>query len=132
MLFTKETDYAIRIIRALHDGKKRTIAEICEMENIPKAFAYKVIKKLDKAGYVGCIRGCTGGYYLRKSPENITLYDVVVIIEPDFAVMNCIYNDCTKKEGDNACRVHIELTRIQEGVKDLLSQNSLLKILQNK
>ena len=42
MLFTKESDYAIRVIRALQDGGKKTIKELCELEQIPSAFGYKI------------------------------------------------------------------------------------------
>lgn len=129
MLFTKETDYGIRMIRALHDGKRHKISEICETENIPQAFAYKVVKKLDNAGIVSCYRGINGGCSLNVSPMEITLYDVVMAIEPDFAVMACIYNSCENNTDDKHCKVHYELERIQAAVKDLLTQKSLYQIL---
>ena len=46
MLISRETDYALRILRALSDGKKRSIEEICSLEATPKQFAYRIIKKL--------------------------------------------------------------------------------------
>lgn len=46
MLFTKESDYAIRVIRALQDGGKKTIKELCELEQIPSAFGYKILQKM--------------------------------------------------------------------------------------
>ena len=42
MLFTKESDYAIRIVRALRSGEKIRAIDICECEEIPEAFAYKM------------------------------------------------------------------------------------------
>lgn len=50
MLFTKESDYAIRVIRALQDGGKKTIKELCELEQIPSAFGYKILQKMNKSG----------------------------------------------------------------------------------
>lgn len=44
MLISRETDYALRILRALSDGKKRSIEEICSLEATPKQFAYRIIK----------------------------------------------------------------------------------------
>ena len=46
MLFTKESDYAIRVIRALQDGGKKTIKELCELEQIPSAFGYKILEQI--------------------------------------------------------------------------------------
>ena len=52
MLFTKESDYAIRVIRALQDGGKKTIKELCELEQIPSAFGYKILQKMNKSGLI--------------------------------------------------------------------------------
>ena len=52
MMITRESDYGVRIIRALKDGGLMTIGQICERECIPKQFAYKILKKLELAGLV--------------------------------------------------------------------------------
>ena len=49
MMITRESDYGVRIIRALKDGGLMTIGQICERECIPKQFAYKILKKLELA-----------------------------------------------------------------------------------
>ena len=49
MLFTRESDYAIRVVRALKDGEKKSIRQICAVEEIPEAFCYKIVKKLEHA-----------------------------------------------------------------------------------
>ena len=46
MLVTRETDYAIRALRALSDGNKKTLADICRLEVVPQQFGYKILKKL--------------------------------------------------------------------------------------
>ena len=40
MIITKETDYALRILRVLLDGEKHSVAEMSETELIPTQFAY--------------------------------------------------------------------------------------------
>ena len=39
MIITKETDYALRILRVLLDGEKHSVAEMSETELIPNQFA---------------------------------------------------------------------------------------------
>ena len=46
MLITRETDYALRILRTLSDGKSYTAGELAERESLPQKFAYKILKKL--------------------------------------------------------------------------------------
>ncbi len=130
MLFTKESDYAIRVVRALKDGRKRNIREICEREQIPEAFAYKITRKLNRAGLVSIRRGAGGGYVLGRPLAEITLYDVVTAIEPDFAVLECIHHFCDRQERKECCRVHHEMLNIQNRVEELLKEKSLYEILE--
>lgn len=44
MVITRETDYALRILRALLDGKLHTAGQIAQDELLPQAFAYKILK----------------------------------------------------------------------------------------
>ena len=52
MMITRESDYAIRIIRALKDGELLPLEQICQRELVPKQFAYKILKKLERSGLV--------------------------------------------------------------------------------
>ncbi|WP_408609060.1 RrF2 family transcriptional regulator [Aminipila terrae] len=61
MLITRETDYALRILRALADGQQLTSADICQREILPQNFVYKILKKLNKSGIVYIARGAEGG-----------------------------------------------------------------------
>ena len=56
MLITRETDYALRILRALAPGSCLTVGEIAEKESLPHKFTYKIMKKLEKAGIIRIIR----------------------------------------------------------------------------
>ena len=64
MLFTKECDYAIRIMRALSSGELISVSRICEMEHLPSAMTYKITRKLEKSGFLKSCRGTNGGYAL--------------------------------------------------------------------
>ena len=61
MLITRETDYALRILRALAPGSCLTVGEIAEKESLPHKFTYKIMKKMEKAGIIRIIRGVNGG-----------------------------------------------------------------------
>ena len=61
MIMTRESDYAVRILRALAGGEKMTVGGICEAEVVPGQFDYKILEKLAKCGYLGIFRGAEGG-----------------------------------------------------------------------
>jgi Rrf2 family protein len=132
MLITRETDYGMRIIRALIKMEKMTVTEICKQEQIPASFTYKILKKLDKSGLVTVIRGAKGGYQLSKNPAEITMLDILMAIDGDVLInkcqakgYQCEYVECTK---DN-CRYYQELVRVQKIVEEELSRFSIKEIL---
>ncbi len=83
MLFTKECDYAIRIMRALSSGELISVSRICEMEHLPSAMTYKITRKLEKSGFLKSCRGTNGGYALNLKLAEISLYDLCAAIDPD-------------------------------------------------
>lgn len=129
MLITRRSDYAMRICRVLHDGKVHNVREICQAEEIPKAFAYKILRELEMAGLVKSERGNQGGYYLNRPLSELTLYDVVNITEDDLAILHCMKEECNRNPDNMPCKVHQEIERIQNILIDELKKKTIEEIL---
>lgn len=131
MLLTRESDYAVRIVRALKNGEKQAVKSICAKEDIPEPFTYKILKKLEKASIVKAIRGAQGGYYLSRSLNELTLEDIIVAIDSDLAITQCTTKNsvCIRNEVLAPCTVHSELLRIQEILMKELKSKTLAEIL---
>ena len=133
MVISRETDYAVRIIRALSRGGRKTIDDICQCEHIPRQFGYKILKKLEKSGLVRISRGAGGGYALAVDTGSITLFDIYKSIEGELLLSDCLDRefDCPMRgRGKGICGVHKELGRIQELFLGHLKEKSLAEILQ--
>lgn len=131
MLITRECDYAIRIIRALSSGEIANIQTICGQEQITSAIAYKIARKLEKAGFLKSYRGSTGGYALNCDLEKTTLYDILTIIDPELLLIECMQSgyECTLNLPRRPCLVHREFSRIQSKLNQELKECSLAEIL---
>jgi len=118
MLITKERDYAIRAVRALYGMGKRSVKEICDEEGVPFDFAYKVLKKLNRAGIVQSIRGAHGGYRLAKELETISMLDIVLAVDEGLYVSDCLVPGrvCSSPKKQNLCVVHETLGKLQEKI----------------
>ena len=127
MFLTKECDYAIRVVRSLEDSDKKTVRMISEYERIPYSFAYKILKKLERAGIVRAHRGALGGYRLVKKTDDITLYQIVSVIEENLFLNECLQpgNVCPHNSNGNYCGVHKELERIQGILIDALKEKTI-------
>jgi Rrf2 family protein len=64
------------------------IREIAERQDIPKKYLEQVLLDLKRGGLVGSNRGKNGGYYLAEDPEEITLIDVLEILEEQTTLVN--------------------------------------------
>lgn len=128
MLITRECDYAVRVVRALADSRRMSVGEICEKEFITAPFAYKILKKLQKAGIVKGFRGVHGGYSLNRVAKELTLYDVYTAIDPEFFIIDCLepgYQCTCDGSGKQACTVHRELQRVQKELCKMLQEKNL-------
>ena len=135
MLVTRETDYAIRALRALAEGKKKTLAEICKEEAVPQQFGYKILKKLSKAGYVVIKRGKVGGYTIAKDFSDKTLFDLTVVMENPTEVSPCVmpgFRCEAHKNLDIPCSVNLLLTALQNTLDQELKNVNLLGLFEEQ
>ena len=131
MLITRETDYALRVLRALVDGEQLTAGEISRNELVPKQFAYKIIKKLSKAGMVSISRGAGGGCRLAADLNKVTLYDLMNAMDADRAVTACMEPGyvCAWREEHGSCAVHCGLTKVQHALDQELKNHTLRELI---
>ena len=131
MFLTKECDYGIRIIRALAGNEKRTAEEICAAENIPGQFAYKILKKLERAGFLQSSRGRDGGYWLVKPLREISILNIISAIDENLFLHECLREDrpCSRNLKEYPCAVHLELDRIQQVLIEELRKKNIVELV---
>jgi Rrf2 family protein len=74
----------LELAASFGSGDPVRIRKIAEEHGIPARFLVQILLQLKGAGYVNSTRGAAGGYELIKPPEDITLGEVMTVIEgPD-------------------------------------------------
>ena len=127
MFITRECDYAVRVVRALWGESRLSVSDICEKEAITAPFAYKILKKLQKAEIVKGYRGVHGGYSLNRGLDELTLYEVYSAIDPDMFIIECLdpkYNCVRDGQDGLPCLVHRELLSVQDELISLLKKKN--------
>jgi Rrf2 family protein len=80
-----KTEYAciamIELAATYGSGDPVRIRSIAEVHGIPSRFLVQILLQLKGAGFVTSTRGASGGYELIKAPEEISLFDVMSVIE---------------------------------------------------
>ena len=83
--------YGLRAIIDLiinSNGENVPLITIEERQDISKNYLEQVFSALRKAGIVNSAKGAQGGYYLADKPSNISVGDVLRVLEGDLSVVN--------------------------------------------
>ena len=83
MHISAKADYAARALVELARDSARplTCEAIASSQMIPFRFLKSVVGELRRGGLVRSQRGCEGGYWLSRPAEEITLLDVVQVVD---------------------------------------------------
>jgi Rrf2 family iron-sulfur cluster assembly transcriptional regulator len=76
------------------------IQDISRRQEISPRYLEQIFQSLKKAGILKSKRGPQGGYCLSRSPEEITVKDVVTATEGDMVLVDCVN---TKKKKKKEC-----------------------------
>jgi len=88
---TKST-YAIRAMFELalsHGTKPLSVTYISKKESISVPYLEQLLSKLRRKGLVKSVRGPTGGYILAKDPKEITVGEIVRILDGNITPVHC-------------------------------------------
>lgn len=76
---------------ALHYGNEPiSIKSISERQGISEYYLEQLFSPLRKANLILSVRGAQGGYKLSKAPSEITILDIMNILEGPIEVSDCI------------------------------------------
>ena len=85
MKISVKVDYACRVLAEmarLHgSGEFTRIEHLAEVEAVPANFLAQILCELRENGLITSKRGIQGGYALARPPEQISLYDIVKVID---------------------------------------------------
>jgi Rrf2 family protein len=80
-----KTEYAcvavLDLAAAYASGEPVQVRKIAAAHGIPAGFLVQILLQLKSAGLVVSTRGATGGYRLARPPRDISVWDVMTVIE---------------------------------------------------
>ena len=85
MLFSAKAEYAcvamLELAARYGDPRPVRLADIADTHGIPQPFLVQILLQLKGAGLVASTRGAAGGYHLARRPEEISLADIITVID---------------------------------------------------
>ena len=90
-MLSKTAEYALRTVACLagEAGRSEPADSLCEQTKVPRRYLHKVLQDLVHAQLVHSRSGPGGGYSLSRSPDDITILDVVNAVAPLERIRHC-------------------------------------------
>lgn len=130
MQITRASEYAMLGLLALSRrpaGSVEMVDVLAHEEGVPTSFLGKIFQSLSRAGIVKSARGSGGGFSLVRTPDKITVLEVIEAVEGPIALQRCLEtdSDCTHREGCALCGLFSEA---QDRVKEVFGRTSVAEL----
>ena len=132
MRVTAKGEYATQAVMhlSLHYPDVVTIHEIAQRHHIPLKYLEQILLELKRGGILESRRGVRGGYTLARAPEEISVGQVLRIVDGAFAESSCIHNEAMGGvcvEGDSCGLKHV-WRDVQGAVEKILFDTSFEEV----
>ncbi len=130
------TAHICTIIALVPPGKGLAVDVLSDFFEVPSAYLSKQMQLLRRAGVVESVRGKGGGYRLARSPDTITLLDIVLAIEGPMPAFRCTEirqnGPCRLKRADckAPCEIASAFAEAERVYREALSARTLASIMQ--
>lgn len=105
----------------------KSVAEI----GVPEDYLEQLLGNLRRAGLVTTVRGAQGGYQLAKTPEEITVGDIIDATEGPLSISECLNDEgCCHRSGQ--CKTRRVWEYLSNSINDLLQSISLRDMLEQE
>ena len=113
---------------AIHyGGSPVSIKSISQRQNISEYYLEQLFSSLRKAKLIKSIRGAQGGYILNRQPEDITVSDIIEVLEGPIEISDCLWKKI--KTSIDEVTNSVTLKDIVEDYKAMKEKNEALKIV---
>jgi len=129
MRISKKAEYALRALVAIaRQSRSWSIQELSTQENIPIKFLEQILLALRHAGLLASKRGAGGGYTLLRVPGEITLREVLRILDGPVAPVPCAAEHPTERctcPNPRTCPLRLMMIDLRSDINRLLDARTI-------
>jgi Rrf2 family protein len=132
MRISRKTDYALRALFTLVEFAGQgpiPIRELARRNDVPKKFLEQIMLEMKERGWVDSSPGARGGYVIAKTPDRITMGEVVRHFDGILAPISCVsvtgYERCSQEP---VCRFRRIFLDARNAVASLMDRSTLADV----
>ncbi|QNF31887.1 Rrf2 family transcriptional regulator [Adhaeribacter swui] len=131
-MLSKKAKYALKALLYLTKNADKgliLISDISERERIPRKFLEAILVDLKTQGLLQSTRGKNGGYALVKDPSQISVGNVIRMIDGPLAPIPCVshlyYRKCDECVDEVTCEIRIVMKKVRDATANILDTTYL-------
>jgi Rrf2 family protein len=135
-MLSNKTKYALKALQVLakeHGQGPVLISEIARRESIPPKFLELILLELKNQGILQSKKGKGGGYFLARTPQSVSVGQVVRIMEGPLAPLPCVsktsYMRCRECRDERSCGIRIVMKDVRDATAQILDSTTLADVL---
>jgi Rrf2 family iron-sulfur cluster assembly transcriptional regulator len=131
MQLTKKASYGVIAMLELaraDRGSPISAATIAAQYSLPASFVEKILHQLKRRGLVASVQGRSGGYYLARSPEDLSVRQVLEALDESIDLVGCLGSPASCQL-TGVCPTKSAWERINRRVTSLLDELCLADLL---
>lgn len=127
-MLSKSTEYAIRALVFVQlrnwEQKRPGVSEIAKGIEAPEAYTAKILQTLTKNKLMDSMKGRGGGFFFNDNQSNLTLYDVIHLVEGDACFHKCGFG-LKQCNNENPCPLHEKYKVVRDGFFEIAKTESI-------
>ena len=132
-MLSKKSKYGLKAMLELAavDSGQRPIqaSELAERQQLPKKFLEAILLELTRHGLLQSKLGRGGGYVLARKPGDITVGEIIRVLEGPLALIPCVsktaYKRCVECLDEETCGVRLAMKEVRDATSHILDNTTL-------
>ena len=112
-----------------YGGSPVSIKSISQRQNISEYYLEQLFSSLRKAKLIKSIRGAQGGYFLNRQPEDITVSDIIEVLEGPIEISDCL--DGVTCNNVDCCATRLLWKKIKTSIDEVTNSVTLKDIVED-
>lgn len=131
-MLSKKAKYALKALLYLtrkSDQGLVLISDIATEERIPRKFLEAILVDLKTQGILQSTRGKNGGYALAKNPAQVSVGNIIRMIDGPLAAIPCVshlyYRKCDECLDEETCEIRLVMKKVRDATAAILDTTYL-------
>ncbi|MBU5440201.1 Rrf2 family transcriptional regulator [Tissierella sp. MSJ-40] len=111
---------------ALHYGEGPIpLKYVADEQNLSESYLEQLFSTLRKEGLLNSVRGAQGGYMLSRAPEEITVGNILRVLEGNLAPSDCVIDEEFECEKEDKCVTKLVWVKIRDSIDEVVDSITL-------